>query len=292
MEGNRLEPSFFSQLQQDIGTHLKQHLPVFEHRFASKLPEAMSYSLLAGGKRIRPILSLCTYKMCGGQGDAIYYLTSALEMFHTFSLIHDDLPCMDDDDLRRGKPTNHKNFGEAIAVLSGDALCVEGFSLLAKAGNLKCIEVLSKALGSFGMIGGQTEDILSENSQPNLETVEYIHHHKTAVLIEASILAAAHLAQAPPSLLKSLSLFGQKIGLIFQIVDDILDLEQSTEILGKDAGSDDDKNKMTYPAVIGITASKQKVQTLKEEALKELNNTHLNYNYLKELTEFIAQRIY
>ncbi|MBF0431815.1 MAG: polyprenyl synthetase family protein [Fibrobacteria bacterium] len=251
----------------------------------------MRYSLFAGGKRIRPAMAMASFNVCGGQGEDIFFATSALEMLHTFSLIHDDLPCMDDDDFRRGKPTNHKKFDEATAVLAGDALCILAFQLLAKTNNAQCIQVMARALGTEGMIGGQMEDIQAEGQKADLKRVQFIHTHKTAALIEASLVIGALLADADDETIAILSAYGQKIGLAFQVVDDILDLEQTTEELGKDAGSDELKNKATYPAVLGMQKSKDCAQELKAQAIQKLEPLSGDTTILKELADFIVNRV-
>ncbi len=274
-----------------VNAALEKHLPP-ETEQPTDLHKAVRYSIFAGGKRLRPALALAAFEACNGNGDAIWYATSALEMLHTFSLIHDDLPCMDDDDFRRGRPTSHKVFGEAIAVLAGDSLCIYAFELLAKTGNAKCIETLAKALGTHGMLGGQVVDIQSEGKKVSLETVDYIHYHKTAALIAASLVIGAQLAEADAKIIAGLESFGNKIGLAFQIVDDILDLEQTTEELGKDAGSDLEKGKATYPAVLGLVESKQAARKLIEEANAELSLLPIQSDFLPLLANYIITRVH
>ncbi len=281
---------FCKEVGSRVDEYLEKHLPE-KSGYALQLKESMRYSIFAGGKRIRPVMACITYQACGGHDEIIYYATSALEMLHTFSLIHDDLPCMDDDDLRRGRPTNHKIFGEATAVLAGDALCIHAFELLAKTGNLKCIETISSALGAKGMIGGQMEDILSEGKPADLEKVNWIHLHKTAALIEASLVLGAQLAGANDNAIEKLSKYGNKIGLAFQIVDDVLDLEQTTESLGKDAGSDISKLKATYPAVLGLQSSKEKARKLMESSINDLQGLSIDTSMLIAMAEFIVTRV-
>ena len=195
------------------------HLPP-ETDVPKNLHKAMRYSVFAGGKRLRPGLAHAAFELFGGKGESIWYATSALEFLHTFSLIHDDLPCIDNDDFRRGKPTAHKQFGEATAVMSGDALCVLAFELIARTGNPKAMECLAHKLGTYGMIGGEMTDIDCEGKKVSLETVDYIHYHKTAALIEASLVIGAQLANASDSDIKKIEAYGRAIGLAFQIVDD------------------------------------------------------------------------
>jgi geranylgeranyl diphosphate synthase type II len=230
---------------------LDQFLPS-EKDVPAELHKAERYSVFAGGKRLRPALCLAAFEACGGQGDGVLPAACALEMVHTFSLIHDDLPCMDDDDFRRGRPTNHKVFGEGMAVLAGDALLVQAFELVARSGNAACALTLAESLGSKGMLGGQVMDILSEGKPATLETVEYIHRHKTAALLAGSLVMGAQMAGASAEVVEGLRALGLKVGLGFQIVDDCLDLEQTTETLGKDAKSDLAKGKATYPSVVGL----------------------------------------
>jgi len=269
---------------------LDEHIPQDCDR-PETLHEAMRYSMFAGGKRLRPALAVAAFETFGGEGDSIYYATSALEMLHTFSLIHDDLPCMDDDDYRRGRPTNHKKFGEATAVLSGDALCILAFELLARTGKAEVVETLAKALGTCGMLGGQMVDIESEGKEVDLETVKYIHLHKTSALIEASLLIGAQLANASEQELNHLQEYGRNIGLAFQVVDDILDIEQTTEQLGKDAGSDQARGKATYPAKVGVEKSRQVALELFDQSLKALGNLRQDTAILKDIAEFIIKRV-
>ena len=282
--------TFLKNTAIEVDKYLDQHLPP-EEKGETTLAKAMRYSIFAGGKRLRPALAIAAFQGCGGKGPEIYLATSALEMIHTFSLIHDDLPCMDDDDLRRGRPTSHKIFGEATAVLAGDALCIHAFQLLAQTQNHACVETLAKALGTHGMLGGQIEDIEAEGKTVDLEKVKYIHTHKTGALIEASLLVGAQLANADQKTLNSLSQFGKHIGLAFQIVDDILDLEQTTEELGKDAGSDASNSKATYPAVIGLEKSKEMAEALKVKANETIKGLSADFSILKDLAYFTVNRV-
>jgi geranylgeranyl diphosphate synthase type II len=253
---------------------------------------AMRYALLTGGKRLRPALAQAAYEFFGGKpSEHIYLAMCTLEMLHTFSLIHDDLPCMDDDDFRRGKPTTHKIYGEATAVLAGDALCIFAFELINRTGNIAVVEELARSLGTKGMIGGQIVDIESEGKSVDLVTVDYIHYHKTAALIEASLVIGSLLANAKKEDLEHIREFGKGIGLVFQIVDDILDIESSTEELGKDVGSDIKNGKATYPAVLGLEASKQKARELYNKALANLERLpDKNFETLKNIAALIIER--
>ena len=228
--------------------------------YPESIHEAMSYSLLAGGKRLRPILVMAASEAVGGDRDSVLPFAVASEMIHTYTLIHDDLPALDNDDLRRGKPTNHKVFGEAIAILAGDALLTQAFIIMTRAVGmenipsdciLKATHEMACALGSTGMIGGQVVDLESEGKPITKETLEYIHIYKTGFLIRACIRCGGILSQANAQQLSSLSRFGAHIGLAFQIIDDVLDVTGDQERLGKDIGSDLTKDKATYPAYTG-----------------------------------------
>jgi geranylgeranyl diphosphate synthase type II len=275
----------------------------------SVLHEAMKYSLFAGGKRIRPILALASYEACGGNPEDIIPYASAMELIHTYSLIHDDLPAMDNDDLRRGKPTNHKVFGEAIAILAGDALLTEAFYLIADCGLkiadlksrkskiinhqskiLRVIHEVAMAAGIHGMVGGQVQDILSENSEPDRDILSFIHLHKTAALVTASVRMGPLLAESDKDKLHALTRYGENMGLVFQIIDDILDIEGSTEELGKSAGSDRKSKKMTYPALYGIEMSRQKAENLVSEAIDELKIFFSEADPLREIASYLIKR--
>jgi len=264
-----------------------------ETSYPPSIHKLMRYSTFAGGKRVRPCLVMATYEACGGKfGDKKALTTAAaIEMLHTFSLIHDDLPCMDDDDFRRGKPTAHKAFNEALAVLGGDALCILAFEALASVGRIDIITEIAAALGTGGMIGGQVVDIESEGQEVDKETVEYIHNNKTAALIRASIRSGALLANADKETLEKLSSYGNNVGLAFQVVDDILDEESTTETLGKDAGSDAAKGKATYPSVMGIEESKRYAQELIEKAWADIAFLGDKGKILKDLAEYVRIRI-
>jgi geranylgeranyl diphosphate synthase type II len=255
----------------------------------AELHKSERYSMFAGGKRLRPALCMAAYEACGGTGEAVLPAACALEMVHTFSLIHDDLPCMDDDDLRRGRPTNHKVFGEAMAVLAGDALLVQAFELVAGTGNAACVSTLAQSLGSRG---GQVVDILSEGKTVGIDTVDYIHRHKTAALIAGSLVMGAQLAGAPAPIVEGLRDFGFKIGLGFQIVDDCLDLEQTTETLGKDAKSDLENGKATYPSLMGLEASKRKAHELIESAVSDLRALPIEGAALEAVARYIFTRVH
>lgn len=261
--------------------------------YPESIHKLMRYTTFAGGKRIRPCLLLAANEACGdtfGNQNAAC-AGAAIEMLHTFSLIHDDLPCMDDDDFRRGKPTAHKAFNEALAVLGGDALCIHAFEILAKTNRIDIIQEISQALGTGGMIGGQVVDIESEGKNVDKSTVEYIHNNKTAALIRASVTTGALLANASPDDIKKLSSYGNHIGLAFQVVDDILDEESTTETLGKDAGSDRAKGKATFPAVYGIEESKKYAKELIDKAHADIGFLGNKGKILYELADYIRVRV-
>lgn len=281
---------YLSKIAEIAERKFSEHLPP-ETDDPKNLHKAMRYSVFAGGKRLRPGLAYAAFELFKGKGESIWYATSALEFLHTFSLIHDDLPCIDNDDFRRGKQTAHKQFGEATAVMSGDALCVLAFELIAKTRNPKAMECLAHKLGTYGMIGGEMTDIDSEGKTVSLETVDYIHYHKTAALIEASLVIGAQLAGAKASDIEKIEAYGRSIGLAFQIVDDILDIVSTTEELGKDAGSDIASGKATYPALVGLEASRKRALELYEESLKQLEDIDGDTSVLKAIAAFIITRV-
>lgn len=261
------------------------------------LHESVLYSLTAGGKRLRPILCIASYEACDGKKNIVPYAT-AIEFIHTYSLIHDDLPAMDDDDLRRGKPTNHKVFGEGIAILAGDGLLTEAFTILSNpeyadinpAILLKVINEISKAAGLRGMVAGQAYDLISEGKEPDENIVKFIHSYKTAAMIKASVKSGAILAEASEEKIYHLEVYGQSIGLAFQIIDDILDIEGTTEEMGKPKGSDIERGKMTYPKVFGIEKSKEEARLLIEKALQEIEIFGDKAEPLREIAKFIISR--
>jgi len=263
------------------------------------LQEAMLYSLFAGGKRIRPILAIASFEACGGDASEVVPYASTLELIHTYSLIHDDLPCMDNDDLRRGKPTNHKVYGEAIAVLAGDALLTEAFDLLAdpsfaktiKEGDLlRALREVAHASGFKGMVAGQVQDMLSENAEADRDTLQFIHRHKTAALIRASVRMGAILSGCDDIKLDALTSYGNNIGHAFQVIDDILDVEGNTEELGKTVGSDERIHKMTYPGLYGIMESKEIAKQLIADAVESLAVFSSGAGVLREIAHYFLRR--
>jgi geranylgeranyl diphosphate synthase, type II len=271
-----------------------------ETELPHSLHKAMRYSVFAGGKRVRPILLLAACEAVGGETRCAVPAACAMEMIHTYSLIHDDLPAMDDDDFRRGNPTSHKVFGEAIAILAGDALLTEAFKLAsdlrfaegcALSGLLAVIHEIATCAGSGGMVGGQVIDMESEGRQDiDLPTVQYIHTHKTGALIKASVVAGALLGGASGKKLAAITRYGEAAGLAFQIADDILDIEGTTEEIGKDAGSDQARGKATYPAVIGLAAAKEEALAMMDEALRALETFGAEADPLREIARYIVQR--
>jgi geranylgeranyl diphosphate synthase, type II len=262
------------------------------------LAQAMLYSLEAGGKRIRPLLLFAVIDSFGKNPKHGLDAAAAIEMVHTYSLIHDDLPSMDDDDLRRGKPTNHKVFGEATAILAGDALLTLSFNMLAELPEesvpanvkLSLIKGLSKASGAAGMVGGQVADMEGEGRQLTLEQLEYIHINKTGKLLEYSIIAGAEIAGATEVQKNLLSKFAYHIGLAFQIRDDILDLEGTEEMIGKPVGSDTENEKSTYPALLGIEAAKEALDHHLRSAKDALASTDLDVAILSQIADLIGLR--
>jgi geranylgeranyl diphosphate synthase, type II len=284
-EGRRLTDSALDRL-----IPLETQHPVSIHK-------AMRHSVFAGGKRLRPILCIEAGRMVAGSvPSGIEELGAALEMLHTYSLIHDDLPALDNDDLRRGRPTCHKAFGEAIAILAGDALQTRSYEVLAR---LKCpaearvriIEEVAHGTGTVdGMIGGQVVDLEAEHTRPTPQMLEYIHRSKTAALITSSLVSGGIYAGAKDTEVARLRAFGLAIGLAFQIVDDVLDVTQTSEQLGKTAGKDTASEKATYPALFGVDASIKQADALVSEAFAELQSFGNRAEPLKELARFLVER--
>ena len=289
------------QTAESVNQALKQILPG-ENIRPERLHQAMRYSVLAGGKRLRPMLCIAACEACGGTAEQAMDAACALELLHTYTLIHDDLPAMDDDTLRRGRPTCHIEFDEATAILAGDALLTLAFEVLAgipQIGGELALE-LAKASGSQGVIGGQAEDLAAEGQPANADQLNYIHRHKTAALIRAACVMGGRCAEAdlPPSpdrlrrtsqTLKKLAIYGENTGLAFQLIDDLLDESSTEEELGKNIGSDKENGKMTWPAVHGIEASRERVNELTESACEAANGLP-NGETLTELARFMASR--
>ena len=264
-------------------------------RGPGELVEAMRYASLGSGKRIRPALVLMCNEACGGDEGAALTAGCAVEMVHAYSLVHDDLPSMDDDDMRRGRATCHKVYGEAVAILAGDALLSEAFAIIAKeicSAELaqSLVRELSEACGSDGMVGGQAADMLSEGRGGNSEMLEYIHANKTAKLIRASCRMGALTGGASDEQLEAFGVYGQAVGLTFQVIDDLLDAGGDAELVGKAVGKDDGAGKLTYPSVVGVEAAREKVRCLVEEANGALKVLGKRGERLAELAELLARR--
>jgi geranylgeranyl diphosphate synthase type II len=285
--------TYLQECRNETEAALKKLLPA-EDEYPSSIHRLMHYSMFAGGKRIRPALLLATHEACGGGFSATkaVHSAAAIEMLHTFSLIHDDLPCMDDDDFRRGKPTAHKAFSEALAVLGGDALCIFAYEILARTGNIQVISEISRALGTAGMIGGQIVDIESEEKQVELSTVEYIHKNKTAALIRCSVVCGALIADAPQETIVDLGRYGDAIGLAFQVIDDILDITSSTDVLGKNVGSDTQRGKATWPALTSLEHSREYAHELTAQARKVACSLGSRGRRLEQIAGYLEDRIH
>ncbi|MEJ2683435.1 MAG: polyprenyl synthetase family protein [Candidatus Sulfobium sp.] len=292
----------------DIAVYLKEKKELVDSFFQgyfekpgrpSILIESMLYSLFAGGKRLRPVLALAAYEACGGIAADIVPYASTLELIHTYSLIHDDLPAMDNDDLRRGKPTNHRVYGEAMAILAGDALLTEAFCILSDPGLgravserklLRALSELAESSGCRGMVAGQAQDILSENGEPDGEMLRFIHAHKTASLIRASVKMGPLLYGSEGDELEALALYGYRIGLAFQVIDDILDIEGDEKETGKPTGSDERINKMTYPRLYGVEKSRSIAGDLVSEARSALDSFGTRADPLREIAGYLLKR--
>jgi len=281
-----------------VDAHLDELLPR-AGAYPEIIHEAIRYSVFAGGKRLRPVLALAVGEALGGERARLFPLACALEMIHTYSLIHDDLPAMDNDDFRRGQPTAHKKFGEGIAILAGDALLTLAFQVLAEIPipvdqaetKVKVIQRIARAVGtSCGMLGGQVVDLTTEGKKFTREELDYIHSSKTGALIQGSVEAAALMCDSTPEVSERVGRFGARIGLAFQVVDDILDVEASTAELGKTAGKDRAGGKATYPALLGLEASKEIARKLVAEAAHELDFLGEKAEVLKELARFVSIR--
>ena len=293
---------YLQEKREMVDSALEGYFPKREE-FTSNLHRAMQHSLFAGGKRIRPILSIASFETVGGEGERILPFACALEMIHTYSLIHDDLPAIDNDDYRRGKPTCHKVFGEAIAILAGDGLLTEAFRLMtnqpAKDHSssdgglvLDLINEVAQAAGVLGMVGGQVVDVESEGKAVDLPTVQYIHSHKTGAMILASVRVGAKLGGAKGEILKALTRYGESLGLAFQIADDILNVEGEAALMGKKTGSDLSKGKATYPSVLGVEESKKKGRELVEISVDALKRFGPEADPLRKIARFVIAREY
>lgn len=288
-------PEFFEEDRQLVDAHLDRLMPGDSVQPPS-IHQAMRYSVFAGGKRIRPILCLETARIFTDDVSPALYPGCAIEFIHTYSLIHDDLPALDNDDLRRGKPTCHKKFGEATAILAGDALLTLAFESLGSAPvsaerRVAMLTEIATAAGTVnGMVGGQVADIEAEGKRVAPETLEYIHRSKTAALIRASIASGALCAGAPAEDVQRLRRFGDTVGWAFQVTDDILDVEESSAALGKTAGKDAAQQKATYPAVFGLERSHEIANELAAKAIAELQPYAKRAERLRNIAEFLVLR--
>ena len=254
------------------------------------LVDAIRYSLFAGGKRVRPALALGAAELIGGDDSVALPAACALEMIHTYSLIHDDLPAMDDDDLRRGKPTLHKVYGEAMAILAGDALSTMAFDVLAETGDVRVVRELAVASGVSGMAGGQVADLESEGKRISMEELRALHAKKTGALIRVAVRCGAILAGADEARLADLTRYGEEVGLAFQIADDVLDVIGAEELMGKRAGSDAAKNKSTYPALLGVEESQRLANEAADRAVAALAKFGPEADIFRELARYVVER--
>ncbi|MBN9646505.1 polyprenyl synthetase family protein [Terrisporobacter glycolicus] len=280
-----------------IETLLNEYMPK-EEGYQQTVIQAMNYSLKAGGKRLRPILTLESCKIVGGKEEDAIPFAVAIEMIHTYSLIHDDLPALDNDDLRRGKPTNHKVFGEAMATLAGDALLNYAFEIMLSSSidkkdsnkYLKAINEVAKHAGIYGMIGGQVVDVESENKTIDKDKLDFIHLNKTAAMIIGCMRAGAIIGGASEEELEKVTKYGKNIGLSFQIVDDILDITGDEAKLGKPIGSDIENSKSTYPSLLGLEKSRQIARQLIDEGKSSIDDLSSEIDFLNQLGDYIISR--
>lgn len=280
-----------------VDAALERFIPSAETRPAT-LHQAMRHSVFAGGKRLRPILCLAAAEACGGTIEQAIHAACAVECLHTYSLIHDDLPCMDDDDFRRGVPTCHKVYGDGVAVLAGDSLQALAFELVAgttatsRYATADMVLELARTAGSLHLVGGQVADLEGEGKKLPMEDLRYIHESKTAALLTTSVKLGGMSANATPEQLQALHTFGMATGLAFQIIDDILDVTQTTEKLGKSAGKDLASDKSTYPALMGLEASRAEAHRITEKAMQALETFGARGERLHQLAEHLLNRDY
>lgn len=289
---------YLERQRQRVEVALDQFLPTTAS-YPPRLMEAMRYSVFAGGKRLRPILVLAAAEALGGDAEKVLPAAGALEYIHTYSMIHDDLPAMDDDDYRRGKLTNHKVYGEAMAILAGDALLTHAFEVLSgppltdyfSAALLQQVSYrVARASGSFGMIGGQVMDIDSEGKQASLEVLEYIHRHKTAALITAAVTTGGILGGGTAAQVRALERYGHDVGWAFQIADDLLDVEGDAATIGKQVGRDAALEKVTYPGLLGIEPSRQRATELMQQGIAALADLGPQAERLRQIAAYIVAR--
>ncbi len=289
--------TYLSRKREIVDEALERYFPK-SMESQSTLHKAIRYSLFAGGKRIRPILSIAAFEAVGAKGEGILPFACGLEMIHTYSLIHDDLPAIDNDDYRRGRLTCHKVFGEAIAVLAGDGLLTEAFQLMTHPASLPgsdglilgLVNEVARAAGLAGMVIGQVVDIESEGKEIDLPTLEFLHTHKTGKMILAAIRVGAKLGGAKGDTLQALTAYGERIGLAFQIADDILNVEGNPDVLGKNTGTDATRKKATYPGVLGLQESKCRGAELVEGAVGALSHFGPEADPLREIARFVVAR--
>jgi len=278
---------YLARWRKEVDRTLEENLPPAKTPPAI-IHEAMRYAVLGAGKRVRPILAIAAAEACGANPEPLLVPFAALELIHTYSLVHDDLPALDDDNLRRGRKTTHVVFGEAIGILTGDALLTEAFSWLARStNNSRAIREVAEAIDSKGMIGGQVADLEGGST---LEQLEFIHRNKTAKLITGSVMLGGLLANASDEKIAALRRYGESTGLAFQIVDDLLDQERTSEELGKTAGKDVAQGKLTYPALIGSGAARKRLEELLQEAVDNAAVIGGRVNYLAAIARYICER--
>lgn len=289
--------NYLDERVQFVDRALDRFLPSGESKPVT-LHRAMRHSVFAGGKRLRPILCLAATEACGGSADDALAAACAVECLHTYSLIHDDLPCMDDDDLRRGVPTCHKVFGEAIALLAGDALQALAFELVAQSRATAGYSIgdmvfeLARTAGSLHLVGGQVADLEGEGKKLPLDDLRFIHENKTAAMLTTAVKLGGMCADAPPTQLAALEQFGRAAGLAFQVIDDILDVTQTSEKLGKSAGKDLASEKATYPSLLGLEASRVEAHKLTDQAHRALEVFGEHGRRLRELADHLLARDY
>ena len=290
--------AYLNDRQKIIEAALKDHLPNI-NKYPPIIHETMAYSVIAGGKRLRPILCLAACDTVQGKIEDAISVACALEFIHTYSLIHDDLPAMDNDSLRRGKPTSHIVYGEANAILTGDALLTYAFQIISEAGlknpnkhkeYLEVIKEISIGAGTLGMIGGQVVDIQSENQQITLETLNYIHRSKTGALIKASLRSGAILGGGSLEAIEQLTTYGEYLGLAFQITDDLLDVIGDQQKIGKPVGSDSKNQKATYPGLLGIEKTQELAKDAVNNAIKALESFHQEADCLRSIASYLLIR--
>jgi len=293
----------FDEYKALFDEHLMDCIPDIDQKSIT-LYDSMRYSLTAGGKRIRPVLLMAACEFCGGSAEEALPYARAIEYLHTYSLIHDDLPCMDDDDLRRGMPTNHMVYGDAVATLAGDGLQSAAYEAMqrdmllyfdsfdALKSRARAAYEIVKAAGVTGMVAGQIADVEAENKRCSKELLDYIHITKTAAMIIGAVRAGARLGSCTDQDLENLTVYAENLGLAFQVCDDILDVEGDRELLGKETGHDDANSKATYPALYGMEESKKKLRELTDAAKEALAEYYDNAELFVELAETLCQRVY